>query len=65
MAFRNFLTPFSFDLPSKLLQVLVILMFFLVVVATFANYPYYYREYEERNRNILHKEYLASLPYWL
>ena len=42
LACRNFLTPFSFDLPSKMLQVMVILVFFLVVVGTFVNYPYYY-----------------------
>ena len=45
LTFRNFLTPFSFDLPSKMLQVLVILMFCLVVVGTFANYPFYYGHY--------------------
>ena len=33
LALRNCLTPYSFDLPSKLLQVLMILMFFLVVLA--------------------------------
>ena len=45
LALRNFLTPFSFDIASKLLQVLVILMFFIVGLTTFASYSLYYYDY--------------------
>ena len=45
LAFRNFLTPFSLDLSSKLLQVLTILILLLVVLAAFTSYSHYYSEY--------------------
>ena len=45
LAFRNCLTPFQFNVPTTLLQVLMMLMFFLVVLAAFGCYLWYYREY--------------------
>ena len=45
LAVRNILTPFSFDLPTKMLQVLLILIAFLVLVGTFCSYSIYYSEY--------------------
>ena len=56
LTFRNFLTPFSIDLPSKLLQVLNILIFFIVIMATFASYSRYYTEYGK-----LAKYFLANM----
>ena len=53
LALRNCLTPYSFDLPSKLLQVLMILMFFLVVLASYASYFLYYQEYRKLARYFL------------
>ena len=45
LAFRNLLTPFSFNLPTKMLQVLAILVFFVTIFATFCSYSLYYSEY--------------------
>ena len=45
LGFRNFLTPFSFNLPTKMLQVLAILTFFLILMAAFCSYSMYYSEY--------------------
>ena len=45
LALRNFLTPFSFNIESKLLQVLVILMLLLVGLTAFASYSLYYYDY--------------------
>ena len=56
LACRNFLTPFSLDLPSKLLQVLTILIAFIVVMATFASYSHYYNQYGK-----LAKYFLANM----
>ena len=53
LALRNCLTPYSFDLPSKLLQVLMILMFFLVVLASYASYFLYYQQYRKLARYFL------------
>lgn len=47
LAFRNFLTPFSLDIPSKLLQILAILILLIVILAAFASYSHYYNEYEK------------------
>ena len=41
LAFRNFLTPFSLDLPSKLLQLFTIFIFFIVFITTFLSYSHY------------------------
>ena len=53
---RNFLTPFSFSVECKLLQTLMIAMFFLVLIATFASYGFYYYEYIQ-----LAKYFLANM----
>ena len=53
LAFRNCLTPYSFDAPSQLLQVLMVLMFFLTVVASFCSYFWYFREYREKAKYFL------------
>ena len=53
LALRNCLTPYSFDLPSKLLQVLMIMMFFLVVMASYASYFLYYQQYRKLARYFL------------
>ena len=42
---RNCLTPYSFDAPTAMLQVLMLAMFFFVVVGAFASYLLYYQEY--------------------
>lgn len=42
---RNCLTPYSFDAPTAMLQVLMLAMFFFVVVGAFARYLLYYQEY--------------------
>ena len=47
LALRNFQTPFSFNIESKLLQVLVILMFFLVTFTAFCSYSLYYYDYRK------------------
>ena len=47
LALRNFVTPFSFNIESKLLQVLVIFMFFLVILTTFASNSIYYYDYRK------------------
>ena len=47
LALRNFLTPFSVDIESKLLQILVILMFFLVALTAFCSYSLYYYDYRK------------------
>ena len=38
LAFRNRLAPYSFDLPSRVLQESMMVMFFLVVLGAFAGY---------------------------
>ena len=53
LALRNCLTPYSFDLPSKLLQVLMLVMFFLVVLASYASYFLYYQQYRKLARYFL------------
>lgn len=45
LAFRNFFTPFSFNLDCKLLQLVGILMLVLVIIGTFSSYAVYYSEY--------------------
>ena len=47
LTLRNFQTPFSFNIESKLLQVLVILMFFLVTLTVFCSYSLYYYDYRK------------------
>ena len=53
LAFRNCLTPFHFNMPTTLLQALMIVMFFLVVLAAFGCYFWYYREYGKLARYFL------------
>ena len=65
LAFRNFLTPFSFNMTSKMLQVLVILMFFFVSIGTFANYPYYYGYYGKLAKYFLCNMFRFRSSYYL
>ena len=53
LAFRNCLTPYHFDLPTKLMQVLMMVMLFLVVLGAFSSYFWYYREYGKLARYFL------------
>ena len=53
LALRNCLTPYHFDLPSRLFQVLMILVFFLVVLASYASYSLYYQQYGKLARYFL------------
>ena len=53
LAFRNCLTPYSFNTSTTLLQVLMIVMFFLVLLAAFGCYLWYYREYGKLARYFL------------
>ena len=53
LAFRNSLTPYHFDLPTKLMQVLMMVMLFLVVLGAFSSYLWYYREYGKLARYFL------------
>ena len=50
---RNCLTPYNFDGPTKLFQVLMIVMFFLVLLGAFTSYLWYYREYGKLARYFL------------
>ena len=45
LGFRNFKTMFHFDIASKLLVALNLLMFFLTLIVTFHSYFHYYSEY--------------------
>ena len=45
LGFKHFLTPFSFNLPTKMLQILAILVFFLTLISAFWGYSMYYSEY--------------------
>ena len=45
LGFRNFKTMFHFDIASKLLVTLNMLMFFLTLIVTFHSYFHYYSEY--------------------
>ena len=53
LAFRNSLTPYHFDLPTKLMQVLMMVIFFMVVLGAFSSYLWYYREYGKLARYFL------------
>ena len=53
LALRNCLTPYHFDLPTKLMQVLMMVMLFLVVLGAFSSYLWYYREYGKLARYFL------------
>ena len=45
LGFRNFKTMFHFDIGSKLLVTLNLIMFFLTLITTFHSYFHYYGEY--------------------
>ena len=45
LGLRNFLTPFSFNIPTKMFQVLAILVFFMTLLAAFWSYSLYYSDY--------------------
>ena len=47
LALRNCQTSFSSDLTTRLMQVLMILLFFIIVVSTFSSYPWYYAQYRK------------------
>ena len=56
LALRNCHTVFSSDITTRLMQALMILMFFIVFVSTFASYPWYYVQYQN-----LAKYFLANM----
>ena len=65
LCFRNTLTPFSLDLPTKMLQVLMILMFFLVTVGAFSIYWIYYKEYGKLAKYFLQNMFRFKTSYVL
>lgn len=47
LAFRTFLTPFSFDVGSKSIIASIIIVYFLVLLLSFTSYKFYYVRYKK------------------
>ena len=65
LCFRNTLTPFSLDLATKMLQVLMICMFFLVCMGAFSVYWLYYRHYGKLAKYFLQNMFRFKTSYIL